>query len=684
MSCLFGADSTAGCHHTLFTFRRKIVGFLALGLLAMPAWSQQDPADLAQQSVEDLMNVEVTSASKKEQKMSQVAAAMFVITPEDIRRSGATNIPDLLRMVPGLDVAQINSNTWAISARGFNHELGDKLLVLIDGRTVYSPTNAGVTWDVQDVPLEDIDRIEVIRGPGGTVWGANAVNGVINIITKKAGDTPGAMLTAGGGTEERAFGTAQYEGKLPGDFSYRVFSKYLNSGNTPDLAEGDNSHDAWNLLHGGFRVDGNLSAVDSLTFQGDIYSGKEGAEIVHTTLNPPGNEDVVRSAYLEGGNVLGRWNHTFSNGSDATVQLYVDRNGRWGPESNEVGNTVDFDFQHRLALGLRHDLIWGLGYRVGDDRTAGTIDLAYLPSAKTLHTFSSFVQDEIALLPSRLWLTLGTKLEHNDYTGFELSPSARLAWAQSDRQTFWAAVSRANRTPSRLDTASDIALAAFPASDGSTQEVVLFGNPLQKSEHVIAYELGYRAMPSKSLSLDIATFFNSYTNLRTQDSGTPFLDASSGIWIIPITWGNEMHGTTYGAELSVDWKVSKRWTLSPGYSFLEMHLHPDAGSTDTVSAPDVQGSNPQHQAQFRSHLDLRRGFSLDTNVYFVSSLPAQAIPAYTRVDLQLGWRLGEGLNFNLVGQNLLQDHHPESNDILTIVNASQAKRSVFARLIKQF
>ena len=656
---------------------------LVVLLLSLPVWSQEHSPDLTTQSVEDLMNVEVTSASKKEQKMSQVASAMFVITPEDIRRSGATNIPDLLRMVPGLDVAQINSNTWAISARGFNHELGDKLLVLVDGRTVYSPTNAGVTWDAQDVPLEDIERIEVIRGPGGTVWGANAVNGVINIITKKAGDTPGALLSGGGGTQYRGFGTAQYGGKLGGDFTYRIFTKYLNQAASPDPL-GDSSYDNWSLMNGGFRIDGSLSPVDSLTFQGDVYDGNEGAEITHTVLNPPGNVAVDRRAAIQGGNLLGRWNHTFSNGSDATLQMYVDRNARFGPESNEVGNTLDFDFQHHLAVGERNDLMWGLGYRLSDDRTNGTIDLAYFPAGKTLHTFSSFLQDEVTLLPSRLFLTLGSKLEHNDYTGFELSPSVRLAWAQSERHSFWGAVSRANRTPSRVDTASNITLAAFPNNDGSTQQVILFGNPLQKSEHVLAYELGYRALPNKHFSLDVATFVNRYTNLRTRAMGDPYFEVGSNTWIVPITWGNEMHGHTYGAEISTETKVSSHWNLGAGYAFLEMHIHPDSGTTDTSSAPNLEGSSPQHQVQLRSHFDLRHGLSFDTNLYSVSSLPADGIPAYTRLDSQLGWRLGESLTLNFVGQNLLQNVHAESNDVYTIVNPSLVKRSVFVRFVKQF
>jgi iron complex outermembrane receptor protein len=671
----------------LLRLRRTVLPILIAAVLLTPASAQQRPEDLGDRSLEDLMNIEVTSVSRKDQKLSQVASAIFVITQEDIRRSGATNIPDLLRMVPGMDVGQINSNTWAISARGFNHELADKLLVLIDGRTVYTPTFGGVDWDTQDVPLEDIERIEVIRGPGGTIYGANAVNGVINVITKKAKDTPGGLVTGGGGNNERGFGMAQYGGALGDNFNYRVFAKDLNRGVTPQLDLGDSSGDNWYLLHGGFRLDGRLSAVDSLTVQGDIYNGNEGGEIVHTIIDPPQNVDAVRRAELHGGNILGRLEHTFSDGSDATFQFYFDRSARYGPESTELLNTLDFDFEHHLARHGRHDLIWGLGYRHNSDGTLGTIDLAYLPSAKTLHTFNSFVQDEITLKPDRLFLTLGTKIEHYSLSGYDLSPTARLAWTPNVHQTVWAAVSRAARVPSRLDTAAYIALAAFPSADGTTpEEVILFGNPKQKAEHVFAYELGYRSQLNRAFSLDIATFFNKYDNLRSKENGAAFFqpDPAPARWVLPQTWGNGLRGTTYGAEVSTDWRVSNRWSLSPGYTFLEMHLDTYAWSTDTTSTSNIQGSSPQHQAQLRSHLDVKRGVFWDTSLYFVGALPAQQVPSYVRLDTQFRWRLGESTEFSLVGQNLLQNVHTESNDIYTIVNASQIKRGVFARVTWRF
>jgi iron complex outermembrane receptor protein len=681
---------------------RRIGGFsvLSLTLLAGELFGQtsqvvpqptSQPAaqrDLSQVSLEDLMNIKVTSVSKTEQKMSQAAAAIFVITQEDIRRSGATNIPDLLRMVPGLDVSQINANSWAVSARGFNQQFTNKLLVLIDGRAVYTPLLGGVNWDTQDVPLEDIDRIEVIRGPGATIWGANAVNGVINVVTKRAADTQGGLITGAGGTEGQAYGTARYGGTIRGDVRYRIFAKYLNHGSLPE-ADGESAGDDWNLLHGGFRADTNISTTDSLTVQGDLYTGKEGAEIIHIfSVDPPVTDTQhVRSA-LSGGNFLGRWHHEFSGRSDTTLQFYFDNYKRTGPSVRETRNTIDFDFNHHWAWGSRQDVIWGAGYRGTWDNTVGTIDQAFNPPDTDLYLLTFFGQDTFSLRPDQLFLTAGIKIENSYFTGYGLEPSVRLAWTPTNRVTFWSAVSRAQRSPARRDTELIAPLAVFPDPAGSNTpvELIIFGNPQFQTEHVVNYEAGFRAQPNRRLSIDVSAFFNRYDHLESLEPGPEVFEPSPAParFVMPVKFGNLMYGTTEGGELSANLKLTDRWTLSPGYAFLEMHLHTRPSSLDTTSVAEFQGSSPQHQAQLRSHVDLSHGLSWDASANFVSELPIQGVASYTRIDTQLRWKLAERADISIVGQNLLQDNHLESMDQLTLVNSSLIKRSAYAKFTWRF
>jgi iron complex outermembrane recepter protein len=640
--------------------------------------------DLYQISLESVMNMEVTSVSRREQKLSQAAAAIFVINQDDIRRSGALNIPDLLRMVPGLDVAQINASTWAVSARGFNYQFSNKLLVLIDGRTVFTPSQDGVNWDTQDVPFEDIERIEVIRGPGATVWGSNAVNGVINVITKSAANTQGALVTAGGGTQDRAFGTVQNGGMLGADVSYRVFAKYLDVDRLPAVLGPDS--DAWHLLHGGFRLDGHLANADPVTLQGDIYAGTEGAVIGHiASISPPENENVSRSTNLSGGNVLGRWSHQHLSGTETTLQVYFDRYLRLGGELDETCNTIDIDFHQNARLGSRHFLVWGAGFRHAADRTVGTIDQAFIPAGMDLRLFSTFIQDEITLRPDRLTLTVGSKLEHNDFTGFEVEPSARMAFTPSTRVTFWAAISESARTPSLRDDNADFNLAAFSLPDGSPAIATIEGNPQQKSEYLLSEEMGYRIQANARVSIDVSLFHNRYRNLRSFEEGAPWPPTALQPYTeIPIYQGNRVHGSTDGLELSTKIRVTDQWTLSPGYALLRMDLHNDPGSPDTSTVPDTEGSSPRHQAQLRSALNLSRSLSWNVAAYFVDRLPAQQVPSYTRLDTQLNWQPTPAIALSLVGQNLLRDRHVESMEILTSVNSSQMQRSAYVKITWKF
>ena len=673
--------------------------FLGSTLLTVGLFGQSSPPlpspvqaasqrDLSTVSLEDLMNIKVTSVSKTEQKLSQAAAAIFVIGQEDIRRSGAANLHDLLRMVPGMDVSQINANSWEVSARGFNRQFSNKLLVLIDGRAVYTPLLGGVNWDTQDVPLEDIDRIEVIRGPGATVWGANAVNGVVNIVSKQAGDTKGGLVTGGGGTQEQANGTAQYGGALHGDTDYRIFTKYLNQGSFPGFG-GSNAGDGWHLLHGGVRADTRLSTKDSLTLEGDLYTGSEGASIIHIfSIDPPVIGNLPTITRLSGGNLLGRWNHNFSDRSGTSLQFYYDDYERTGPESAESLKIIDFDFNSHFGIGARQDIVWGAGYRHFWDQDFGTIDQSFTPPNASLQLFTFFGQDTITLEPDRLFFTIGTKVENGYFTDYGLEPSVRLAWTPLNWATLWSAVSRAERSPARRDTQLVAPLAVFPDPNGSSTpvEVILSGNPNFVPEHVIAYETGFRAQPNGRLSVDVSAFFNHYDHLESVEAGTEFLQNSPAParFVVPITLGNLLYGSTEGGEVSANLKLTDRWSLSPGYAFLEMHLKTKPASQDTSSVAQYQGSSPQHQAQLRSHVELFRGLSWDASAYFVSALPVQGVSSYTRIDTQLRWKLTERGEVAVVGQNLLQDHQLESNDQLTLVNPSLIKRSAYAKFTWRF
>jgi iron complex outermembrane receptor protein len=540
-----------------------------------------------------------------------------------------------------------------------------------------------VYWDVQDVPLEDIDRIEVIRGPGATVWGANAANGVINVITKTAKDTQGGLLIAGGGTYESGFGVAQYGGKLGPETSYRAFMKGFDDTSLPSL-EGKDGHDGFDLLHGGFRVDSALSQKDSLTVQGDIYEGDEGEVVSITTLNPPLSQASVVSTGVSGGNILERWDHAFSPNSQTTLQFYFDRTQRDAIISGEMINTFDIDFQHHVGWGSRQDFVWGLGYRYISYITTPSLTVSFNPTSQGLQLFTSFVQDEITLEPKRVYLTIGAKLEHNYFTGFELQPSARIAWNVTDSQMFWIGYSRAARTPSPTDRSIRINFAAFRSPGGLPVLLSILGSPEAISENSGAFEAGYRTQLRSNISLDLAGFYNHYDDLETSEPGIPFLELHPvpPHLNVPTFIANNMLGEAHGFEAALKWKATNRWTLSPGYAFERIHLHITPPSQDTTSVSTAEGRSPHVQAQLRSDLALPRSFEWNTSAYFVGRLPAEEVPSYTRLDYGITWRASELLAFSLVGQNLLKDHHLEA--ISPSVISSLIKRSVYAKFTWQF
>lgn len=665
---------------------RVALACIAVAMLAAGvARADESKADLANQSLESLMNVQVTSVSKTEQKLSQTAAAVFVITQEDIARSGATNIPDLLRMVPGMDVAQIDADTWAINSRGFNARFANELQVLVDGRSVYTDSFGGVFWDQLDLPLEDIERIEVIRGPGGSVWGGNSVNGVINIITKKASETKGAMVVGGGGTEETGFGTLQYGGAAGNSTDYRVFAKYFNDGHLPD-AVGQNGGDGWHALRGGFRSDSEVTSRDTLMLQGDLYSVREGSPTFNLpAVTAPAPIPVEAIVNIGGGFLQGVWKHELSARSDTTLEISYDRYER-EDELHDNHGTLDVNFQHHMRWGGRQSFLWGAEYRRSTSVTNGDFYVSYVPDNLNTNLYSGFVEDEIEIIPQLASLTLGARLEHNYASGFNFMPSARTAWQVSAHATLWAAVSRALRTPSEVDTNLRADVASFPGAGGVTDVVAFIGNENVKDEGLTAFEAGYRTILSTSMSVDIASYFDLYDHQETIEPATPFFEASPAPphLVLPSTYGNLMHGETHGIEVSANLRPAPRWTLSPGYAFEQIHMHLAPESQDTTSVAGAQGASPVHSAQLRSTVQLWRGLSWNGSAYFVDRLTDPIVPSYTRLDTQLSWRVSEGASVSLVGQNLAHDLHEEFVDTTDTVRSTFVKRSAYVKFTARF
>ena len=637
-------------------YLRLAATVLCVGLSAISAAAQAgavtaSPQSLKSLSIEQLMNLEVTSVSRRPEKISQTAAAIQVITSEDIRRSGATTLPEVLRLASNLEVAQVDASEWAISARGFNNTLANKMLVLIDGRSVYTPLHAGVFWDIQDTPLEDIERIEVISGSGATLWGANAVNGIISITTKRAQDTTGLFVETGGGSQPRSFLNIRYGAEFGPHVHYRAYGKIFSRDRTL-FASGHDANNQWDMGQGGFRVDWEKSRTDNFTVQGDFYNGE---------LNGLNNQDTD----LKGGNVLGRWSRLLSDRSDMSLQVYYDRTHRNITNSlAEDLTTYDVDFQHRLRPGERNDLVWGLGYRQIHDDVRNTKLLAFLPPKITRRRFSAFVQDDISLIKERLELTLGTKVEHNPYTGFEVQPSMRMTFQINHRQMIWGAISRALRTPSRIDT--ELFVPQRPP-------FLLEGNPDFNSERSLGYEFGYRTQLHDTVSLSAATFYTRYNDLRSLEQANPPNP-------FPMIVGNGLKGSSYGVELTADINVTKWWQLRSGFTEMRIHILPQPGSTDRT-----KGSSESHDPD--RHLVLRSSFQpishveIDSAFRYVSAIANQRLPGYAELDLRLGWHPTRSLEFSVAGQNLLHDRHAEFG---SPTNRQEIRRSVYGKVVWRF
>jgi iron complex outermembrane receptor protein len=632
--------------------RRKIATSALLLTFAMPVHAALAPAhDLVELSLEELANIRVTSVSKRSEPLANAPASIFVITGDDIRRSGATTLPEAMRLAPNLQVARVDARNYAITGRGFNSPFANKLLVLIDGRAVYSPLFSGVFWDAQDVVLEDVERIEVISGPGATLWGANAVNGVINVITRGAAETQGALAAAGAGRNERN-GVLRYGGALDNGGHYRVYGKHADN---DDLRRADGAPvpTGWRRQQTGFRTDwGNTSG--NLTLQGDVYDG---------SLHQAGTRDIA----IGGANLLGRMNRMLPGGSNLSLQAYWDYTRRDQPGAfAEQLHTLDLQLQHSIKLAEIHELVWGAGYRYAVDHVRNETAFAFLPGSFDMYWGNVFVQDEIALRDN-LRLTAGLKLENNHYTGAELLPSLRLSWKPAANSMLWGSASRSVRTPSRIDR--DLYSPTSPPVVNGAPRYIVAGGPGFESEIANVLEAGYRAQPAPALSYSATAFYSRYDKLRTLEPNPAGFGS---------VFSNRAEGKTRGIEMWGNWQALRAWRLSAGLVVQRIDTTLKPGSRDATGATGLATSDPGNFWMLRSSYDIGQSKELDVTIRHNGSLPRPAVPAYTTMDLRYGWNIRRDLELSIVGQNLLDRSHPEFGGA---PGRSEFERSVFVKLL---
>lgn len=649
--------------------------FVLTGLInhsqAAPQDVQANGEPLKQLSLAELGNVEVTTASKEPEKIWKTSSAIFVLTQDDIRRSGATSIPDALRLVPGVEVARISSNEWSVNIRGLGSGFSKSVLVLIDGRSVYTPLYAGVYWDVQNVLLEDVERIEVIRGPGGTIWGSNAVNGVINIITKNAENTRGTYASSTAGNVDQNVSGVRYGSAHGNNLSYRAYA--MGFGRAPEFHTGGGNYDAWQLGQAGFRTDAQLTAHDTLTVQGDLYEGNVGQQAAIATYSPPAQVNINGTQDVSGGNLLGRWRHELSGTSDFQIQAYYDRTYRLGPQLGEARNTFDLDLIHHFVWKGRNAVIWGLGARWSPSdfiQTAATIN--FLPHHQDDNIYSAFVQDEIAILPDKLRLTVGSKFEHNIFTGWENEPSGRLLWTPTSHQTIWGALTRAVRTPSRID--EDLQLTGL-AQANPPVFVCICDHRQFASETLLGYEAGYRMLVTSGFYLDLAAFHNKYNDLVSygDESISTVASSPTAYTLLSLRAVNGIMGSSNGGEIAPDWKVTHWMDFKAAYSYVSLNFQDKSTHTKSSQVSSYEGSSPHNEANAQILFHLPRGFEFDPTYRYVGALPALGVNAYQTADARLGWHFVREFELSLTGQNLFQPRHAEFGPVLI-------ERSAYAQI----
>jgi len=665
--------------------KRARIALLVVASGAGVTWAadttaSQPAEDLTSMSIEDLMKVQVTTVSRQKQSIGEAPAAVTVISQDDIQRSGMTSIPDLLRLAPGMSVARFNASSWAVGSRGFNDVYTNKLLVLMDGRTVFSSTFGGVFWNAEDYVLQDLDRIEVVRGPGATLWGSTAVNGVVNVVYKDAKDTQGWLITGLGGNQEQQ-GAIRFGGKIDDNTYFRVYTKYRNYEDQLNPS-GTSAEDGWQSFQGGFRVD-HEADKDKLTVQGDIFAQPLSFSTTQAVVGPPYMTVNNGTFDTYGGNILGRWTHTVSDTSNLTLQVFYDRFNRDEFYVPFHQNQFDISFQHRFALTRRQELIWGFEYRSILDHVGSQNGYVTDPESRYLQFTSAFIQDDISILPDRLHFIIGTKLEYDSFVNFQVQPGARVLWTPDKKNTVWGSVSRALTTPARYQEDTSTVFSGFPTPGGPGTSGAVASRGLDPEE-LIAYEAGYRVSPVKTVSLDLSLFYNDYSHLiGTQTLAPTFVSSPPPHIFVPVKWTNNLEGETYGGEFAATWRVTDNWRLTGSYSLQSTHIRA-TGPDNGVRAGFYRGASPHDQAQIRSYWNILRNLQLNAAVYYVSPLAEGHIPAYIRLDANVDWQIRDGLDLMVGVQNLVDDRHPEFPGTESYYVPTEVPRTFFAELTYRF
>jgi iron complex outermembrane recepter protein len=650
--------------------------------------AQQADRSLKELSLEELSQIDVTTPSKTPESAFRSPVAIYVITSDDIRRAGATSIPEALRLAPGVEVSRIDTGRWSVGVRGFGTQLARSVLVLIDGRSVYTPLVAGTYWDVQDTMLEDVERIEVIRGPGGTIWGPNAVNGVINIITKSAADTHGVLASVGGGNVEQGFARMRYGGGNGKGLDYRFYVKTFTRG--PEYHYSGDNFDDSREAQSGFRIDWRKSATSTFTLSGDMYVQEKGEQVQLGNYTPPMQRTFTGNADLSGGNLIARWSDKLSARHSLEIQTYYDRTNRHEPNLGELRDTFDVDIVDRFALNSRQQFTFGGGVRLSEGRFQEVQSgLVFSPANNLDYLISAFVQDDLQVVPDKLELSLGSKILKTNFTGGIFEPSVRLTWTPTDRHTLWAAFTRAVRTPSRAE--QDFYLSSYLGTGGNGLPTFarFNANPDFSPEQLNGFELGYRTLITKNFFVDISTFWNHYHDLFSQDlvsvtgqeNTLPFPEPLPPPThnIITAKFGNDLYGFTTGQEIAPEWRPAPWWRLRASYSFLNMNLSKAAGTALGGTPASIVGSSPRHQAVVQSGWDIGKRFQTDLVYRYVSAVPAVGGPAYSTGDARIAWRITPIIELALTGRDLLQPRHVEY--VADPVGPIAVRRSAFLTLM---